>query len=93
MKNLIYILLISLTLQSCNSDYYSKSDLLGKWSDDKISVTFNRVNVYFNDNETVKFKYEFDDGVGQIEFETRNQEFELLSSDVMKYGDYYLNKE
>lgn len=93
MKNLIYILLISLTFQSCNQDEYSKRDLIGDWSNEKIKLTFSQRKVYFNDVDSVKYNYNFDNGVGYIEFKEHNQKFEFISSDFMKYGEYFLNKE
>lgn len=92
MKNLIYILLISLTLQSCSDNEYSKRDIIGDWSNDKISLTFTQRKVYFNGDEKRTFKYEFDNGFGYVKFDQHNQEFELLSYDFMKYGEYFLNK-
>lgn len=93
MKNLIYILLISLTFQSCNKDEYTKRDIKGNWSNDKITVTFTHSKVYFNGDEKRAFKYEFDNGIGYVKFDQHNQKFQLISFDFMKYGEYFLNKE
>ena len=93
MKNFIYILLISLSFHSCASYEYTKADLKGTWTNEQITITFEQRKVHFNDDFDNEYKYNFHNGQGLVHFENHSQEFELLSNDFMKYGEYFLNKE